>query len=89
MKTIVNYVAFLLALMMAFMTIKYPENVRGLLGQELSDSAKATDRIILGILVIGTGFAAVRQGIKDCRSRKNKKAPNQSAQPPRASGPLD
>ena len=73
MRKIVNYLAFLLALLMAYMTVKHPENVRGLLGRKLSESAQIADKVILGVLLIGTGYVALKQGIDDFRSQKKKR----------------
>jgi hypothetical protein len=81
MRKIVNYLAFLVVLLMAFMSIRYPENVRGLLGRKLNESAQIADRVILGVLLIGTGYLAVRQGIEDYRSRRNKNAKTRATNP--------
>jgi hypothetical protein len=74
MKKIVNYLAFLFALLMIYMTSEYPESARDLLGRKLSAAAQVGNRFILGALLIGTGYLALRQGIEDYRARKNKKS---------------
>ena len=67
-----NYLAFLIVGWILAVSMVHPENIRGLLHQDVSAAGKVIHFIILGVVLSLTGYLSFKQGVKDYRLLREK-----------------
>lgn len=73
MKNRLSYLVFPLVMLLLIMSILHPENIRGRLGQPISESYRLIHFGVLGIVALGSGYMCVKQGLSDARTHRNKR----------------
>jgi hypothetical protein len=65
MKHAVNYVGFILSVLLLHGAWSHPESVRGILGQRNGPDAYYADLVVLFVIVLGTGYLSFKQARRD------------------------